>query len=164
MKIVPSLLKLFLMKKIIFSTITVVLIISGINCTSQSAKNEVAPQEEISSSGFLSENDSMEVSGILICTHCYSLNEKNTGIDHQLPENGFVKNCASMCAQQNYPIGVLSEAKQFGANVWVIRTSPQMFADYMSKEVKIKGIFIKDALIEPSHIEVEDVDEWIILL
>lgn len=139
------------------------LIIFGANCSSDLNKKNISPEEKNSLSS-LSENDSMEVSGILICVHCYSLNEKNTGINHQLPENGFTKNCASMCAQQNYPVGVLSEIKQFGANVWVIRTSSQMFADYMSKEVRIKGIFIKDALIEPSHIEVKDGDKWITLL
>lgn len=148
------------MKQFIFFVVIIVLIISGINCSSEPGRNKRSSKEKSS----LSENDTIQISGTLICTHCYSLNEKNTGLDHQLPESGFVKNCASLCAQQNYPIGVLSEAKQYGANVWVIRTSSQLFADYMSQEVRIKGIFIKDALIEPAHIEVKDDNKWITLL
>ncbi|MBI5857586.1 MAG: hypothetical protein HZB42_08030 [Sphingobacteriales bacterium] len=152
------------MKQFIFLASIVVLTISVINCGSESGENKISSREKSSLKGSISENDTIQISGILICTHCYSLNEKNTGTDHQLPENGFVKNCAGMCAQQNYPIGVLSGDKQYGANVWVIRTSSQLFSDYMSKEVKIKGLFIKDALIEPSQIEVKDGDKWITLL
>lgn len=151
------------MKHFIFFASIFLIITSGINCASNSKENEDFSQEQ-SSTSLLSENDSIEISGFLICTHCYSVNEKNTGTDHQMPENGFIKNCASLCAQQNFPIGVLSEANQYGANVWVIRTSSQMFSDYMSKEVRIKGIFITDALIEPSHIEIKEGDKWITLL
>lgn len=152
------------MKNILLILAVSILIFLGTNCTSKSGKNEIASQENTNSSSPLVENDSMEITGILICTHCYSISEKNTGLDHNLSENRFMKDCAGMCALQNYPIGVLSKNKQHGANVWVIRTSGSMFADYMSKEIKIKGLFIKDALIEPLHIEVDDNSKWITLL
>ena len=148
------------MRYLIVIVILFLLSSCGSNC-SQCGKKTSA--QNISSKS-ISENDTIEISGTLICTHCYALNENNTGLNHQLPESGFVENCAAKCAQQNYPIGVLMSQKNFGTKVWVIRTSGQLFTDYMTKTIKVRGLFITAGLIEPISIQVNDNENWITLL
>ena len=145
------------------SGFSIIVILSSliIGCSYEDSDSSLT--KKISPAG-ISENDTIEISGNLICTHCYALNEKNSGLNHQLPENGYIENCAVKCAQQNYPIGVLLDKENYGANVWVIRTSGQLFADYMTKSVKVKGLFITKGLIEPTSIKVQDKETWITLL
>lgn len=125
------------------------LLIAG--CNVKQAPPEIVEPSSNSFSVF-PENDSLSIEGILICAHCYALNQENTGIDHHLPEKGLVKECASQCANLGYPIAVLSEKTVAGANVWVIRTSSQLFSDYMGKLTEVKGSLVTKGVIEPSGI------------
>lgn len=137
------------------------LLIFFVSCAGDANKKQNAERKSSVILSSLAENDSIGVSGILICTHCYALNKSNVGLNHELPKSGFVENCARLCAQQNYPIGVLCDTAQYGSQVWVIRTSSQLFTDYMSNATRITGSFVKDALIEPAQIEVMERGEWI---
>jgi hypothetical protein len=111
------------------------------------------------------ESDSLKIKGTLICAHCYALNEENTGKNHILPESGFVKGCASQCANLGYPIAVLSMEAVAGTNIWVIRTTGALFADYMGEETEVKGSFVSKGIIEPSEILVAtEPGHWVILL
>jgi hypothetical protein len=125
-----------------------ILLISG--CTAKQTQPE--SPGPLSSFSVFPENDSLNIEGILICAHCYALNSKNTGIDHILPENGPVKECASQCANLGYPIAVLSEKTVAGANVWVIRTSSLLFSDYMGKKTEVRGSLVTKGVIEPTGI------------
>jgi len=109
--------------------------------------------------------DTLQIKGSLICAHCYALNEENTGHDHTLPQSGFREDCAGYCSLQGYPIGVLLDQKYGGSKVWVIRTSSQLFADYMTEIVRIKGQYAAEGVIEPLSIELKrGDDEWLTIM
>jgi len=111
----------------------------------------------------LKEGDIFEISGKLICAHCFVLNKDNVDIDHQLPKKGFVKDCAITCAKQNYPIAILLDSPVDSTNLWVIRTAGDIFADYMTKKLTVKGEYVYSGLIEPTNLKVKIGDEWKIL-
>lgn len=127
------------------------LLIAG--CNVKQTPPEIVEIAELPSSfSVFPENDSLSIEGTLICAHCYALSQENTGIDHNLPEKGLVKECASQCANLGYPIAVLSEKTVAGANVWVIRTSSQLFSDYMGNLTEVRGSLVTKGVIEPSGI------------
>ncbi len=128
--------------------ILVMLFVTGCN-TRQTPAETVEPSTTFS---VFQETDSLSIEGTLICAHCYALNQENTGVDHTLPESGFVKECASQCANLGYPIAVLSEKMVAGANVWVIQTSSQLFSDYMGKKAEVRGSLVTNGVIEPTGI------------
>jgi hypothetical protein len=119
-------------------------------CSARQTPSEMA--EPSSTFSVFQGNDSLSIKGTLICAHCYALNQENTGIDHNLPENGLVLDCASQCANLGYPIAVLSEKTLAGANVWVLRTSSQLFSDYMGKITEVRGSLVTKGVIEPTGI------------
>ncbi|MGI9541652.1 MAG: hypothetical protein ACR2MX_00250 [Cyclobacteriaceae bacterium] len=100
------------------------------------------------------ENDPLSMSGTLICAHCFALDQENVGLDHQLPESGFIPACASRCAELGYPIAVLVDPPIAGNEVWVIRTSSQLFTDYMAQKAEVVGTFVTNGMIEPRSIQV----------
>lgn len=103
--------------------------------------------------------DTLEVTGKIICAHCYALNEENTGHDHTLPQSGFREDCAEFCSLQGYPMAVLLDEPVDGSRVWVIRTASQIFADYMTRIAKIEGTFASKGLIDPLSIYLEEQSE-----
>jgi len=144
--------------------LTAVLVIS---CSGKTEKvNEKAggdKHEEV-----VAASDTMNISGSLICAHCYALNDENTGHDHELPKSGFKEDCAGFCSLQGYPIAVLLDEEFAGSKVWVIRTSAQLFADFMTETVKIKGTFVSKGVIEPLSIDLrrdgESEYEWVTIM
>ncbi len=109
----------------------------------------------------LKEGDVIEISGKLICAHCYAFNKENVGIDHQLPKSGFVKDCAITCAKQNYPIAVLLDQPIDSTKLWIIRTAGDTFKDYMTKTLIVKGEYVYRGLIEPTELKVKKGNEWV---
>lgn len=112
----------------------------------------------------LDAGDVMKIEGKLICAHCHALNEKNVGIDHQLPESGFMEDCANLCAQQGYPIAVLLNQPIADTKLWVVRTSSQFFDGYMASNTKIQGTFVTPGIIEPTEIKVQQDQNWVTLI
>ncbi len=115
---------------------------------------ELSPNLEANLREIAEINDTVQLAGTLICTHCYALNHENTGTDHLLPQAGFVSGCAGKCANQGYPIGILQIRKTQSDKVWVIRTSSMIFSDYMGMEAQVTGIVITDRILEPLGITV----------
>ncbi len=135
-------------------------LITGCNPTDKNEKKNNKP----ASPKTAVEGDVIELTGKLVCVHCLALNDSNTGLDHQLPESGFVKDCAQKCAKQNYPIGILLSSKQYGTDVWVIRTSGDTFQKYMTKTLTVKGEYVTSGLIEPKSLKVKDGEKTITLM
>lgn len=119
--------------------------------------------ESIPSSSQYSFGDEFQVSGLLICAHCYALNSDNTGLHHELPKSGYVENCASKCATLGYPIAVLTINNQKDSSVWIQRTSSSLFTDYMTQEVRVTGTYVADGLMDPTSIKVKVMTEWVVL-
>ena len=119
--------------------------------------------ESIPSSSQYSFGDELEVSGLLICAHCYVLNTDNTGLHHELPKSGYVENCASKCATLGYPIAVLTINNLEDSSMWIQRTSSSLFTDYMTQEVRVTGTYVADGLMEPTSIKVKVMTEWVVL-
>lgn len=134
------------------------LIILSFNCTT---KNDKIKENKKITYDNLIEGDTLEITGKLICAHCYAFNIENVGIDHHLPKSGFVKDCAIICAKQNYPIAVLLDQPIDSTKLWIIRTAGDTFANYMTKTLKVKGEYVYRGLIEPTEIKVKKGNDWI---
>lgn len=119
--------------------------------------------ESIPSSSQYSFGDELQVSGLLICAHCYALNTDNTGLHHQLPKSGYIENCASKCATLGYPIAVLTNNNLEDSSMWIQRISSSLFTDYMTQEVRVTGTYVADGLMEPTSIKVKVMTEWVVL-
>lgn len=130
--------------------VTVILMV--VSCTGKTETNNEKPSPE-KSDAIIVVADTMNITGKLICAHCYALNDENTGHDHVLPKSGFKKDCASFCSLQGYPIAVLLDEEFAGTEIWVIRTSAQLFADFMTETVRIKGTYASEGVIEPLSID-----------
>lgn len=143
---------------------TTILLISCAGKTETKSKN---PSGE-KSDQVVAVSDTMNISGKLICAHCYALNDENTGHDHVLPKSGFKENCANFCSLQGYPIAVLLDEEFAGSKIWVIRTSSQLFADFMTETVRIKGTYASKGVVEPLSIDLKkgsDKDyEWLTIM
>lgn len=149
------------MRNFIYIILTFTITISAFNCRSE--KTNLNPPTKTAEQNY-SEGDSIEVSGRLICAHCYALDEENTGLNHKLPKSGYVENCAVTCAKQNYPIAVLLNSPKGGSNVWVIRTAGQTFSRYMTDTIIVKGTVAYKGLLDPVNIKVNDGKTWVKLL
>ena len=146
------------MKKTIYNLLVFLITIFSFNC---SQHKQDLKQPASKSYENLKEGDIIEISGKLICAHCYALNIENVGIDHQLPKSGFVKDCAIICAKQNYPIAVLLDQPIDSTKLWIIRTVGDTFADYMTKTALVKGEYVYRGLIEPTSLKVRKENGWI---
>lgn len=143
-------------KKILLSFL-LTMVFLPLGCAKQDDAN-VAEEDYVS---IFNAGDEIEIEGKVICAHCYALNEENTGHDHNLPQSGFKENCAQFCSLQGYPIGVLLESELDGTRVWVIRTAGQIFADYMTETVRIKGEFVDTGVLDPLSIDLKTgEEEW----
>jgi len=113
-----------------------------------------------------SEGDSLNITGSLVCAHCYALNPENTGHDHELPKSGYREDCAGFCSLQGYPVAVLLDENIDGSEIWVIRTASQIFADYMTRTVKVSGTYVSSGVIEPLSIRLksEKSNNWITIM
>jgi len=111
------------------------------------------------------QGDTLTVSGILIDTHCYALDKNNVGHDHNLPQSGFREDCAEYCALQGYPVGVLVEEDGEEDYVWAIMTASQIFADYMTRTVRVVGTVRSDGVLDPLGVDLKEGEEsWITIM
>lgn len=142
-----------------------ILVLIGVSCSGNNGKQPADSANPEEASVQFAGGDTLNISGSLICAHCYALNRENTGHDHVLPQSGFIENCAGFCSLQGYPIAVFTENESGRSKVWVIRTSSQLFADYMTEKVRIKGTFVSDGVIEPLSIELKrGENQWITIM
>jgi len=74
------------------------------------------------------------VTGILVDTHCYSLDPAHATDDHRTP-NGTIEACAQACAKLGIPVGVLTSS---GDVVVLLVPSPDL-ADHMGREARAVG-------------------------
>jgi len=147
------------MKSLLNKLFIISLILTLVSCTQKKSEPQQQPKQTAYNN--LKEGDVIEISGRLICAHCYALNKENVGIDHQLPKSGFVKDCAITCAKQNYPIAVLLNQPVDSTRLWIIRTVGNTFADFMTNTAKVKGEYVYRGLIEPTNLMVMKDKKWI---
>jgi hypothetical protein len=127
------------------------------SCTETELPPEFVPGAQMHALG-----DTLLVSGILIDTHCYSIDKNNIGLHHNLPQSGFREDCAEYCALQGYPVAVVIQQDSQDDEVWTLMTAPQLFADYMTQTVRVQGTFRANGVIDPINVELSDGnDNWI---
>lgn len=138
-----------------------------ISCTGETEPKAEKPAGE-KPDGMVAISDTMNISGKLICAHCYALNDENTGHDHVLPKSGFKEDCAGFCSLQGYPMAVLLDEEFAGSKIWIIRTSSQLFADFMTETIRIKGTYASKGVVEPLSIDLrkgsESDYEWLTIM
>ncbi|MFU8811663.1 MAG: hypothetical protein ACNA78_01780 [Balneolaceae bacterium] len=138
-----------------FLLILTVLLFSA--CTEEELAPEYRGGEQAHAVG-----DTLQVTGSLIDSHCYALDPDNTGHDHQLPQSGFREDCAEYCALQGYPVAVLNKDDEGHDVVWTLMTASQIFADYMTQQVRVQGTFRSNGVLDPLRVELSDgEDGWI---
>lgn len=148
------------MKKLLY-------LMMGLMCTtlsscSRQSGDENKDQPQTGTGNYVS-GEALDFSGVLIDTRCYSISQENTGKDHDLPDRGFVKACASLCAQQGFPVAVLVDGEK-GGKVWILMFSSQVFADFMAETVRVHATWISDGLVEPKSIDMQTEGGWVQIL
>lgn len=97
------------------------------------------------------------IEGVLVDTKCYSTGGfvENT---HKDADGNDIPNCATACASMGIPVAVLDADK----NVHVIAGPASGYAGWMSKEVRMHGMFGKYARVFiPDKIEVKEDGKWV---
>ena len=107
--------------------------------------------------GKMKKMKSVTLSGTLIDTKCYGMNNDNIGMDHMTPK-GKVPNCAAACAKMGIPVGLLIDGKKGGKVVFLVTPSLQL-ADHMAKTARITGHKAIGGLI-PNKTEVLEHGKW----
>lgn len=113
--------------------------------------------------------DEIEVQGHLIDTKCYGMavnmgkpkmnynnKHKVKGKDGEMKD---VPNCATVCANQGIPVGIV-EGSEPGNKTYVLITPAGQLADHMDKEARVKGQTAYAGGIIPQKIEVKEDGEW----
>ncbi|MEX0599719.1 MAG: hypothetical protein WD205_03680, partial [Rhodothermales bacterium] len=106
--------------------------------------------------------DVIALTGTLIDTHCYADDHANAGLDHDRPQ-GFVPDCAILCARSGFPVGLLLDDKR-GPDVWILVTAPAVLADYMAQTVRVRGEVRSNGVLIPQRVELQQGDEWTFIL
>lgn len=106
--------------------------------------------------------ETVTFTGTLIDTHCYADDHANIANDHERPQ-GHVRGCASLCARQGYPVGVLIDDDSDG-DVWVLVTAPPVLADYMAQTVRVTGEVRSAGVLIPQRVELKHGNEWTFVL
>ncbi|PIQ59935.1 MAG: hypothetical protein COV99_12575 [Bacteroidetes bacterium CG12_big_fil_rev_8_21_14_0_65_60_17] len=128
---------------------------TGCQSGGQTSDDKAAPVYE--------EGQSLTMEGTLIDTRCYPLNKDvNRGLDHERPE-GFVKACATACANQGFPVAILRGGETDG-EVWVLMTVPAVLADYMAEEIRVQGTVRSTGVLIPERVETFSDGEWLTVL
>ena len=97
------------------------------------------------------------IEGILVDTKCYSTNGFVTNT-HKDAKGNDIPNCATACASMGIPVGVLDAEK----NVHIIAGPASGYAGWMSKEVRMHGMFGKYVKVFiPDKIEVKEDGKWV---
>ncbi len=100
---------------------------------------------------------SVTLSGTLIDTKCYGMNNDNMGTDHMTPK-GKMSNCAAACAKMGIPVGLLIDGKKGGEVIFLVTPSMQL-ASHMAKKARVTGHKAIGGLI-PEKIEVMENGKW----
>ena len=77
------------------------------------------------------------VSGLLVDTKCYGMNNANMGNDHMTPK-GKMPKCAAACATMGIPVGLLVDGKKDGEVLFLVTPSTKL-ANYMAKTARVTG-------------------------
>jgi hypothetical protein len=97
------------------------------------------------------------IEGTLVDTKCYAMGAFVTN-DHVDMKGNKLPNCATACAAMGIPVAVLDKDKK----VHVLASPANGYAQWMAKEVRIKGMYGKHAKVFiPSHIEVKEKGKWV---
>lgn len=95
--------------------------------------------------------------GTLVDTKCHAMCAFVAN-DHLDMKGNKLPNCATACAAMGIPVAVLDKEK----NVHVLASPANGYAQWMAKEVRIKGMYGKHAKVFiPSHIEVKENGKWV---
>ena len=96
------------------------------------------------------------VVGILIDSHCYSLDRSYAADDHRTP-SGTIEGCARACAQLGIPVALLTDS---GEIVVLLAPSPDL-ADHMGREARAVGHRSFDGSLRPDSLFVHgNGDAW----
>ena len=101
------------------------------------------------STGGVSEVASLQ--GILVDTHCYSIDRAHATDDHRIP-GGMIEACAQACAKLGIPVGLLTGS---GEVVILLVPSPDL-ADHMGHEARAVGKRVLSGAMRPDSIFVRD--------
>jgi hypothetical protein len=93
---------------------------------------------------------SVSVEGILIDTHCYSLDRAYASDDHRTP-GGTIEGCAEACARLGIPVGLLTDSGE----VVVLLAPSTDLAEHMGREARAVGPRVLGAL-RPDSVSVRD--------
>lgn len=103
------------------------------------------------------------VSGKLIDTKCYGMDNANMDNDHGVMQDGEkvqIPSCATACAKMAIPVGLLKNGEQ-GGKVYVLITPASQLADHMAKETRVTGSPTFEGGLIPDKIEVMNEDgDW----
>ena len=112
----------------------------------------VQAQDAMQSTMTMNHGKPLVVTGTLIDTKCYSLDHRNTAVDHVTP-HGEMKGCAGICANLGIPVAVLTSK----GVVWTLVTPSKDLADHMGKIARVTGSRVFGGHeIRPERIEVKD--------
>ena len=89
--------------------------------------------------------------GILVDTHCYSLDRAYASDDHRTP-GGTIEACAQACARLGIPVGLLTGS---GEVVILLVPSPDL-ADHMGHEARAVGRRVLNDAMRPDSLFVRD--------
>ena len=107
---------------------------------------EAQPQDKM-----MKKEKTITVTGQLIDTKCFSMNEMNKGPDHTTMK-GEMKGCATLCAKLGIPVAVLTEK----GDAWTLVTPAQDLAEHMGSKARITGVKVFGGhQIRPEKIEVQ---------
>ncbi len=127
------------------------------------ACNRPAPETPANARPAYAQGDTVEVTGVLVDTRCFHLDKAANRADDHLRPEGRVPGCGAACARQGIPVAVL-EGGQPDGYVWVLSFSPQVFADYMGKTVRVRGDFRADGIMVPLRVEMQTGDTWTVIM
>ncbi len=103
------------------------------------------------------------VSGKLIDTKCYGMDNANMEDEHAVMQDGKkvqVPACATACASMTIPVGLLKDGEQ-GGKVYVLITPANQLASHMAKETRVTGSPTFDGGLIPEKIEVmNEAGDW----
>ena len=117
------------------------------------------PTEETTTAESADDMDTPEavtVTGTLVDTKCYGMDNANTGNDH-----GAATGCGAACAGMGIPVALL-EGGQAGGTAHVLLISATALAEHMAKEARVTGMPTFQSGLAASKVEVKnDAGEWV---
>ena len=88
--------------------------------------------------------DEVTIKGRLVDLRCYSMDLRNVHQDHITWDDMPMKKCATFCAMNGIPVGLL-EHDRLGGKVYVLLAPSIGLAKHMDKIAKVTGRIMKDS-------------------